>query len=163
MGEVTFEVRLAVDPERLWREVCTLEGVNRELAPLLRMTAPPGLEGASIDELRPGVPAGRSWLLLGGVVPVDYDDLCLVEIEPRRFFERSRMLTIDPWEHERSVAPAGANALLRDRLRFELRRPLAAIPGSDRLARAVVAFIFRHRHRRLAKLYGQPSERSEHE
>lgn len=163
MGEVEMEVRLAVDPDRLWREVCTLDGVNREFAPFLRMAAPPGLEGATIDALRPGVPAGRSWLLLGGLIPVEYDDLCLVEVEPRRFLERSRMLTIDPWEHERSVVAAGSGSLLRDRLRFELRRPLALLPGSDRLTRATVGAIFRHRHRRLAKLYGRPTERSDDE
>ncbi|KAA0271724.1 MAG: hypothetical protein EDQ89_09790 [Acidobacteria bacterium] len=73
------------------------------------------------------------------------------------------MLTIDPWEHDRSVVAAGSGSLLRDRLRFELRRPLALLPGADRLARALVGAIFRHRHRRLAKLYGRPTERSEHE
>lgn len=163
MGELEIEVRLAVDPDRLWREVCTLDGVNRELAPLLRMTVPPGLEGATIDALRAGEPAGRSWLLLGGLIPVEYDDLCLVEVEPGRFLERSRMLTIDPWEHGRSVVAAGSGSLLRDRLRFELRRPLAQLPGAERLAGALVGAVFRHRHRRLAKLYGRPNERSDDE
>lgn len=163
MVELEQEVRLAVDADRLWRDVCTLDGVNRELAPLLRMTVPPGLEGATIDALRAGQPAGRSWLLLAGLIPVEYDDLCLAEIEPGRFLERSRMLTIDPWEHERSVLAAGSGSLLRDRLRFELRRPLALLPGADRLARALVGAVFRHRHRRLAKLYGRPNERSDDE
>jgi hypothetical protein len=160
VGEVTRQVDLAVDADRLWRDVCTLEGVNRELAPLLRMTAPPGLEGATIDALRPGEPAGRSWLLLGGVIPVDYDDLCLAEVEPRRFLERSRMLTMDPWEHERSVEPAGEGGCrLTDRLRFTPRGPLRPIPGVERLATAIVGALFGHRHRRLAKLYGLLTER----
>ncbi|HET6831782.1 MAG TPA: hypothetical protein VFH44_10580 [Solirubrobacterales bacterium] len=160
MGEVAKRVRLAVDADRLWRDVCTLEGVNRELAPILRMTAPPGLERATIDELRPGEPAGRSWLLLGGVFPVEYDDLCLVEVEPRRFLERSRMLTMDPWEHERTIEPTGEGTCrLTDRLRFEPRGPLGSIPGVGRLAAAIVAALFGHRHRRLAKLYGLSTDR----
>jgi len=163
MGELEVEVRLAVDADRLWREVCTLDGVNREFRPILRMTVPPGLEGTTIDALRPGEPVGRSWLLLAGLIPVEYDDLCLVEVEPGRFLERSRMLTIAPWEHERSVVAAGSGSLLRDRLRFELRRPLALLPGADRLARALVGALFRHRQRRLAKLYGRPTERSDDE
>jgi len=157
VGEVTKRVRLAVDADRLWRDVRTIEGVNRELAPLLRMTAPRGLRGATIDDLRPGEPAGRSWLLLAGVIPVEYDDFCLAEGEPGRFLERSRMLTLDPWEHERRVEAAGeGECVLSDRLRFELRGPLCAVPGTERLATAIVAALFAHRHRRLAKLYGQP-------
>jgi hypothetical protein len=160
VGEVTRQVDLAVDADRLWRDVCTLEGVNRELGPLLRMTAPPGLEGATIDALRPGEPAGRSWLLLGGLVPVEYDDLCLAEIGPRRFLERSRMLTMDPWEHERSVESQGEGSCrLTDRLRFAPRGPLRSIGVADRLAEAVVGAVFGHRHRRLAKLYGLSTDR----
>ena len=157
MGEHSASVDLAVSADELWDSVCRLDGINYELGPWLRMTAPAGLAGATIDELEPGLPAGRSWLLLGGVLPVDYDDLCLAEIEPRRFLERSRMLTMDPWQHERSVRPLdAASARLTDRLRFELRSPLAAVPGAGKLAAASVAAIFRHRHRRLAKLYGHP-------
>ena len=158
VGEHSASVDLAVSADRLWQSVCRLDGVNYELRPWLRMTAPAGLAAASIDELEPGRPAGRSRLLLGGLIPVDYDDLCIVEVEPpRRFLERSRMLTMDPWEHERSIRPLDADsARLTDRLRFELRSPLASVPGAGRLAAAIVAAIFRHRHRRLAKLYGHP-------
>ena len=160
MGEHSASVDLAVPADVLWQSVCRLDGVNYELRPWLRMTAPAGLAGATIDELEPGRPAGRCWLLLGGVLPVDYDDLCLAEIEPRRFLERSRMLTMDPWEHERSIRPLDSTSTrLTDRLRFELRSPLAAVPGAGRLAAAIVAALFRHRHRRLAKLYGVPTER----
>ena len=161
VGEHSASVDLAVPADALWRSVCRLDGVNYELRPWLRMTAPAGLVGATIDELEPGRPAGRSWLLLGGVLPVDYDDLCLTEIDPPQYFhERSRMLAMDPWEHERSIRPLGPDsARLTDRLRFELRSPLAAVPGAERLAVAIVRALFRHRHRRLAKLYGTPTAR----
>lgn len=161
MREVRVSTALAIDGSELWEAVTRLDGVNRELAPWLRMTAPRGLAGATIADLEPGRPVGRSWLLLGGVLPVDYDDLFIAELEPpRRFLERSRMLTIDPWEHERTIEPLGAGSCrLGDRLRFELRRPLAAVPGATALAARVVTALFRHRHRRLAKLYGQPTDR----
>lgn len=164
MERVEHSVDLDVPPEALWRSVCRLDGVNYELGPVLRMTSPRGLRGASIDDLTPGVPAGRSWLLLGGLIPVDYDDLCVVEIEPpRRFLERSSMLSMAVWEHERIIDPnAGSGSILTDRLGFELRRPLAALPGSRRLATAIVGALFGHRHRRLAKLHGTPGiERGE--
>jgi hypothetical protein len=159
MGEVRVESVLATPGPVLWDAVCRLEGVNRELAPWLRMTTPRGMSGATIADLEPGPTVGRSWLLLGGVIPVDFDDLRLVEIEPpRRFLERSRMLTIEPWEHERTIDPLGAGSCrVSDRLRFELRRPLRFVPGMDRLAVRIVGALFRHRHRRLAKLYGTPN------
>lgn len=159
--EVRVSSTLAVAGPELWEAVTRLEGVNRELSPWLRMTAPRGLAGAAIADLEPDVPAGRSWLLLGGVLPVDYDDLCIAELDPpRRFLERSRMLAIAPWEHERTIEPLGPRSCrITDRLRFSLRPPLARIPGIDRLATVVVGAVFRHRHRRLAKLYGQPIDR----
>ena len=112
---------------------------------------PRGLRGKTIGDVAVGEPLGRSWILLGRAVPVEYDDLCLAELEPgRRFLERSSMLTMRVWQHERIVEPQGDRECeVTDRLTFELRRPLRWIPGSERLARAIVAFLFRHRHRRL--------------
>lgn len=160
-GEVAVSTELAVAPDVLWDAVSRLEGVNRELSPWLRMKEPQGLEGASIADLEPGVPAGRCRLLLFGLVPVDYDELTIAEIEPgRRFLERSRMRTMDPWEHERTIRATDADtSVIADRLRFRLRPPLASLPGAGRLVETTVRALFRHRHRRLAKLYGEPNER----
>lgn len=157
MLEVSFRSDLAAPADRVWRRATTLMGVNDEFRPLLRMTSPPRLRAATIADLEPGVPAGRSWLLLGGFLPVDYDDLTLAEIEPpRRFLERSRMLSMEVWEHERIVEPLSESSCsVSDRLRFELRPPLAHLPGARGVARALVSFAFRHRHRRLAAMHGR--------
>jgi hypothetical protein len=135
----------------VWGRAITEEGINDELSPILRMTMPAGLRGKTIDTVEVGKPLGRSWILLGRLVPVDYDDLRLVELEPgRRFLERSRTLAFSVWQHERIVEPVGeASCRVTDRLGFELKRPVAWIPGSARLATAIVRFLFRHRHRRL--------------
>ena len=71
------------------------------------------------------------------MLPVDYDDLCLAELEPgRRFLERSRTLTFAVWQHERVIEPEGEGACrVTDRLGFELKRGVAWIPGAARLAR----------------------------
>jgi ligand-binding SRPBCC domain-containing protein len=157
MRRLSASVDLATPADALWRSVCRLEGVNYELGPILRMTAPRGLREASIDEVVVGEPVGRSWLLLGGLVPVDYDDLRIVELEPpRRFLERSTMLTMTVWEHERTIEPRGDGSVLTDGLGFQLRPGLRALPGVERLAATIVAALFRHRHRRLAKLHGHP-------
>jgi len=105
---------------------------------------PPRLRGGTIDDAAGllGRPLGKAWLLAGGVLPVDYDDMVLVALEPgRRFHERSRMLLFPRWEHERTVEPAGGTACtVTDRLTFEPR-----LPGAGR----VVGLFFAHRHRRL--------------
>ena len=119
---------------------------------------PASLRGRTISDVPLGEPLGRSWILLFGLVPVDYDDLELAERGPGlRFQERSTMLSMTSWEHERTVEPAGEGCEVTDRLTFKLRRPLAAVPGSARLARAIVARLFGHRHRRLARHWGEPA------
>jgi len=158
---VTRSVALAIPAETMWRAACRLDDVNQELAPWLRMTTPQAMRGRSIDELPPGAPVGRSWLLLGRLIPVDFDDLCLAEIEPpRRFLERSRMGSMSRWEHERTIEADGeGSCLLTDRLAFVLRSPLSFVPGGQGLARRVVELLFRHRHRRLLERYGSPKRR----
>lgn len=141
---------LATTPEIVWRHVSTMDGVNDEMRPLLRMTVPPDLTATRIDELAVGHRAGRSWLLLFGLVPVDYDDLMIAEQGPgHRFREESRMLTQSCWEHERSVEAIPGGCRVVDTLAWQGRvAPLGA------LYRLAVPILFGHRHRRLRKRFG---------
>ncbi len=66
------------------------------------------------------------------------------------------MLSLSRWVHERTVEPAADGCVVRDRLTFELRRPLGALPGMAGRSERIVSRLFAHRHRRLAKRYGQP-------
>ena len=156
MIAVERATRLAAPASEVWDRALTPAGINYELGPWLRMTVPPGLRGRTVADVRPGERPGRSWLLLFGVLPVDCDDLGIVELEAgRRFLERSTMATMRLWQHERIVEHVGNGACtVTDRLSFELRRPLAAMPGSARLGRAIVGFLFRHRHGRLRARFG---------
>jgi hypothetical protein len=141
---------LAVDAHELWEAATTADGVNYELGPWLKMTVPRGAGELNVATAPLGVPIGRSWILLGGVLPVDYDHLMLAERDDLRFQERSTMGSLKRWEHERTIDPMGeARCRVTDRLEFEPR-----IPGTGRLATAIVGFLFRHRHRRLARRYG---------
>jgi ligand-binding SRPBCC domain-containing protein len=144
---------IALPAAEVWERAVSEEGINAELAPILRMTMPADLRGRTIADVEVGVPLGRSWILLGRVLPVDYDDLLLAELEPgRRFMERSKTLTFSVWQHERTVEPIDERSCrVTDRLGFELKRGVSWIPGMGRLATAVVGFLFRHRHRRLAR------------
>jgi hypothetical protein len=144
--------RISAPAAEVWARAVSPDGINDELSPWLRMTMPRALRGKTIDDVEPGMRPGRSWILLFGVIPVDYDDIGIVELERgRRFLERSTMLSMRIWQHERIVDPAGQEECeVTDRLSFELRRPLALVPGSGRLAAAIVARLFAHRHRSLA-------------
>ncbi|MEV7428757.1 hypothetical protein AB0N29_03995 [Nocardioides sp. NPDC092400] len=129
----------------VWARVTTPAGIRHEMRPLLSMTMPPRLRGGTLDDARLllGRPLGKAWLLAGGVVPVDFDDMTLVALEPgRRFHESSRMLLFPRWEHERTVDPVDdASCTVTDRLVLEPR-----VPGTGH----VVDRFFAHRHRRLA-------------
>jgi hypothetical protein len=148
-AEFRIASTLAAEPAAVWARAMSAAGINAELGPVLRMTTPRGLESLDLRGLQPG-PLGRSWLLLFGFLPIDYDDIGLERIEPGRgFLERSTMLSQRLWEHERTIEPAGAGTTIVDRLAWEPRLPL---PG--RLLRPAIAVLFRHRHRRLRRRFG---------
>src|SRR5262249_7811846 len=98
--------RLRARPDEVWQHASSFIGVNRELWPLARMTYPP-----SMARLVPGrVPlvrtAFRSWILLLGLIPVDFDDITLIELTPGPgFYEVSRLLT---WREGRPRRPITA-------------------------------------------------------
>jgi ligand-binding SRPBCC domain-containing protein len=158
VGTVLVETELTAPAEDVWSAAVSEAGIDYELRPILKMRMPTALRGRTIDDVPVGEPLGKAWLLLFGVIPVDYDDFALAERGPGfRFLESSSMLSLSSWTHERTVEPAGDGCIVRDRLTFEARRPLRAVPGIERLARGIVSFLFAHRHRRLLRRYGGAS------
>ena len=135
----------------MWDRVTTPEGVNAELMPIVRMTLPRGIDRLDLASVTPGKRVDRCWILLFGLIPIDWDDLTLERIDPPGgFLERSSMLSMRSWEHERTLEPvAGGGCLLRDRISFEPRLPVAA-----RALLPLYRTVFRHRHRRLRRQFG---------
>lgn len=141
---------LAAPAADVWAHATSIAGIQAELSPWLRMTVPTGARGLDIASVRPPERLGRSWLLLLRVLPVEYDDLTIAELEPgRRFLERSTMLTLRRWIHERTVEPAGAGCCLTDTLRFEARLGFV-----QPIARLCVRGLFGWRHRQLRRRFG---------
>ena len=139
----SFASELDASPAVLWSHATTIRGVNREFFPLLRMTAPAGADAIDHADVRLGERLFRSWILLFGFLPVDYDDLTIVELEPgRRFLERSTMLTQRVWTHERTIEPR-VTALGAAQLRIFRR-------------------IFAYRHHRLVRLFGGRMRAEDH-
>ena len=115
LRELTRASVLDATPEVVWEHAMSPAGVNAELRPLLRMTFPADTTRL-LDSWQPGVRLFRSWILLAGFLPVEYDDLTLVEVEPgHRFLERSSLLSQSIWEHERTITGAGDGCRIVDR------------------------------------------------
>ena len=145
---------IAADQQEVWERVTTIAGITEELMPIMRMTAPADVDALRPEDIVPGQRLFRSWILLFGFIPFDYDDITIAEIEPGRYFhERSTMLSQRRWEHERWVEPDGDGCTVRDRLRFE---PRLGLPGT--WVQPLIRAIFRHRHRKLrARFGGRPA------
>ncbi len=127
-AEITVTSELEAGAEAVWARAIAPAGINDELRPLMRMTVPRGAEDFGLDDPEPGH-IGRSWVFFLGFLPLDYDDITIVRIEPgRSFLERSSMLSMRLWEHERTLEPLGEDRCrITDRLAWEPRLPL---PGS---------------------------------
>jgi ligand-binding SRPBCC domain-containing protein len=120
------------------------------------MTIPPALRGHTLDDVPLGGQLGRSWVLLFGVIPFDFDDLMLAERDTgRRFLETSSMLTMVTWNHERLIAPVNHGSEVSDRIEFEPRGLARRSPRIRRFIRVVVTAVFRHRHRRLSRYFSK--------
>lgn len=140
--------------EQVWDRIVTPEGINDELRPWLTMSMPRGAKDLTVDTVPVGVPVGRCWMRLFGVVPFDYDHLTIAQLWPGRgFHEESTMLSMRLWRHERTLEPTDdGRTVVRDRLTFELRAPLRVMTP---LIAAGIRALFGHRQRRLARHFAR--------
>ena len=145
------ETALRAPAERVWQHASTFAGVNRELWPVAQMTYP-----RTTARLVPGaVPLGRrafrSWVLLFGLVPVDFDDFTLIELSPGRGFQEvSPLLSMWEWRHRRTITPAAWGCVVRDEVSCVPRWRWAAP-----FLVAVYHTAFRLRHRALQRYFGR--------
>src|SRR5215510_7519286 len=103
---LSFASELYAPAPVVWAAVGTMKGVNAELGPWLRMTAPPEAEDLRIEDAPLRVPMFSSWVLLAGVVPIDRHHFMLAAVEPgRAFWEESTSWSQKRWEHRRRIAP----------------------------------------------------------
>ena len=146
---------LAAPPEVVWNRVKTMKGVNAELMPFVLMTYPAGQNEFDGSQLRLGLPYFRSVLLMLGVIPFDLHTFVLERLVPNQgFLERSSSLVHREWMHERRLEPVEEGTRITDRVVFCCR-----LPSLNFVFRPIVRFIFRHRHRRLRRHFGQVETR----
>jgi hypothetical protein len=148
---VELSSALAGNADTVWAHATSLEGINAELSPWLRMDSPPHIRDLSTEPV-----IGEPWFFapvyLLGVLPYDrmHVTLQVLDLPGRRFVESSSMLWLRSWRHERSVLPLPGGCRLVDRL-----TPKGFIPGSGPVLRVIVRALFGHRHRQLRARFGQ--------
>lgn len=149
MPSFTFSTELPLTPEAFWSRM-SMSAVNAELMPLVCMTAPAAFKQAELGQWATGRVLFHSVVLLFCCLPVDVHALRLERVEVGYgFLERSSSWSNRLWQHERTTMPSAAGCVLTDTVTVEGR-----VPFVTRLLMPVYRLVFRHRHRRLKRLYG---------
>lgn len=146
--QLKFATPVRVSPIEAWKWISSFEGISKEMAPYLRMSAPKGVNDLSPAKIELGKPMFRSWIKLFGVIPFDYSDLTLLRIDDGvGFLEQSPMGSMRLWRHERRIEPNEHGCVIHDELTFEPRI-------ADWISFRIVRAFFTHRHRNLARYLG---------
>lgn len=146
--QLTLEVTLRANRSDVWAAMSTVGGVNRELAPLVRMTDP--THGAPFDTepWRVGTPV--CWQLVLGVIPFDRHRIQLVALpDGGGFRESSSTWWYRVWWHERALLDDPGGCIVRDSVEIEARLGVA-----DPIIRWASRWMFRRRHRYLRGRFG---------
>jgi hypothetical protein len=151
MREFTIQSDLAIEPSKFWAKT-SMDSVNWELAPIVRMTAPNEWKNCPIDRWEVGRELFKSWILLFGFIPIDRHSFRLEEIcAESGFRECSSSWMNREWNHERRTVARRGGCTVMDRVAVAGR-----IPMLWALLMPIYKFVFRHRHRRLRRKYGLP-------
>lgn len=153
-GRKTSAVRLTVtltlraSRAEVWAAVSTVGGINRELAPFVRLTDP--TDGAPFDAEPWRGSAPVSWQLLLGVIPVDRHRIELVALpDGHGFRESSSSWWHRVWRHERALLDDSGGCVVRDSVEIEPRLGVL-----DPIVGWTVRRMFRRRYRSLQRRFG---------
>ena len=128
----------------------TMSGVNAELCPLVRMTAPESFSVRSILEWPEKKRLFQSWVLLFGFLPIDRHTFYFEDINSNEgFVERSTSWTNQYWRHTRKVVSEPSGCHVTDTVEYKSRLPLI-----DWVVKPMYRLVFLCRHRNLRWRYG---------
>ena len=145
---LTVELPLPANHAEVWAALSTVGGLNRELAPFVRMTDP--TDGARFDAEPWRVGAPVAWQLLFGVSPIDRHRIELIALpDGGGFSESSSSWWHRVWWHERTLLDDPGGCIVRDSVEIEPRRVLF-----DLMMEWSIRWMFRRRHRHLRRRFG---------
>lgn len=145
---LSFETQVLASPEEAWAWITSFDGISKEMAPYLRMSAPKTMRNLASISFSPNVPLFVSWVRLFGIIPIDYSQLTLESREPGvGFVEQSPMGSMKLWRHARTIISEPSGCCIRDELTFEPR-------FASGLVFKIIRAFFSHRHRMLARHLG---------
>jgi hypothetical protein len=145
---LTKQLTLRAGRAEVWAAMSSVEGINREVAPFLRMTDP--THGAHFDaEPWPtGTPV--LWQLGFGFIPVDRHRVEMVALpDGRGFRESSSSWWHSVWWHERTLLDGPSGCIVHDDVEIQPR-----LRVSDPIIGWAVRWMFRRRHRSLQRRFG---------
>ncbi len=148
MFSLRFESTVRKEKNTCWNWIVSVDGIRKEMFPLIRMTHPSGVSDITVRFVNAGQPLYNSWMLLFGFIPIDMSRLTMISIDKgESFVESSQMLTMKTWRHKRTLFTAGTNTKIVDELEFEPR----FLPS---VTAWFITRIFRLRHRNIMKHLG---------
>jgi ligand-binding SRPBCC domain-containing protein len=147
---VTIRSQLRASADEVWAHASTMEGVNEELSPWVRMSVPASARGQRLADAPVGREAFTSVLLLFGLFPFDVHHLTLARMFSRGFDEASWSWLQRRWCHKRRVEQANDGCVVLDELTVVPRLAPAFV------VKPVVHWIFAARHRKLRSGFGAP-------
>lgn len=138
----------SVSVEEVWDKVGHFDAVNYELSPVFKMTFPQEFQRLS-DIPADGESHFTSTILLFGLLPIDRHRVSfLPQGAPYGFNELSSNFNMRRWTHRRTLTAREGGVILTDACSLEPRVPLFG-----GLLHAVFSAVFRHRHRRLRRVF----------
>jgi len=145
---LTMELTLPAKRSDVWAAMSTIGGINRELAPFVRLTD--STHGAPFDSDPWRISAPVHWQLLFGVIPIDRHRVQVVALpDGHGFRESSSSWYHRVWWHERTLLDVPDGCIVRDSVEIEPRLRVA-----DPFMGWAVRWTFRRRHRSLQRRFG---------
>lgn len=146
----SFEVRSEIvgSVEDISCELLNMGGVNYELFPFLRMTAPFDWSNKSLTTWPTDTHIFNSVILLFGLLPVDFHRFKFSKVWDSGFKEASSSLVNREWKHERTIVQQGEYCAIQDVVEY-----VPKISFLGKIMKPVYKAIFGYRHKRLKTKY----------
>ena len=139
----TFQTIVSAPTEEVWEWITSLKGIQKEMMPYFKMTAPRGIKTIHDVKIELEKPLFRSYIFLFGFLPFGYDDMTLIEYsEGKGFIEQSPMTSMKLWRHERTIEKVEKGTMITDQVTFIPRH-------ASKLVANFLHRVFRHRHKVL--------------